>query len=101
MESSPPPLNRRIDKAAQPFKPALEGIDALVGTKPALDYKSAGPGSFTPEHVAQIAAAKKASVKIRRACAVAKFSGVTTAVFATLTIIFSLNSIPGLMLGIG
>jgi hypothetical protein len=62
---------------------------------------NAPAGAFTSEHIAQIAIARKSSAKIRRACSVAKFSGVTTAVFAALTIVFSLTSLTGLLLGMG
>lgn len=56
-----------------------------------------------PAHLQQIAAARQASVKIRRAAGMAVFSGWCTAVFAFLTLLFGAASVSvlGSMLGLG
>ncbi|HEY7087279.1 MAG TPA: hypothetical protein VH518_04270, partial [Tepidisphaeraceae bacterium] len=55
----------------------------------------------TPEHIAQIAAARARGKKIRRAIVVSALSGWTTLVFAVFTILFSFSSFTGMVLGIG
>jgi hypothetical protein len=55
----------------------------------------------TREHLEQIAAARILGKKIRRAASVAAFSGWTIAIFAVLTLIFSLTDPPALLLAIG
>jgi hypothetical protein len=52
-------------------------------------------------HLEQIAVAKKRGKKIRRALGVATLSAWTTAVFGGLTVIFSITSPVGLLLGAG
>jgi hypothetical protein len=55
----------------------------------------------TREHLEQIAAAKISSKKIRRAVGVAMFSGWTIAIFAVLTFLGGLFSIPAMLLAAG
>jgi hypothetical protein len=55
----------------------------------------------TPEHLEQIAKARLLGKKVRRAQSVANFSAWTTAIFATASIVFSLTSLWGMVLGIG
>jgi hypothetical protein len=55
----------------------------------------------TPEHLAQLDAARVAGGKIRRAVAVANFDGWTIAGVAAITIVCSLTSISGIALGLG
>jgi hypothetical protein len=55
----------------------------------------------TPQHLEQIAAARMASGKIRRAVAAATFSGWTLSIFAALTILSGFTSIPAFVLGLG
>lgn len=99
MDPMPPPINRQTSRPAGPIVQPGDGSVAgrITPAAPTLPYA----GSFTPQHVHQIAQARKASAKIRRAVSVAKFSGITTAVFAALTLVFSLTNFFGLMLGIG
>src|SRR5689334_14635311 len=61
----------------------------------------AGGFSPTPEHLAQIAAARSASAKIRRATNVALTGGWVTGTFAAITIVSSLTSPVALALGVG
>ena len=58
------------------------------------------PG-LSPEHRAQIVAARRLSGKLRAAAAVAAVDGWTLGVFAVLTILFSLTSPVALALGAG
>jgi hypothetical protein len=61
------------------------------------------PVSFapSPEHLAQIAAAKRLGTKIRRASNVATIGGWTTAIFAAFTILFVALSWSNLPIGLG
>jgi hypothetical protein len=61
----------------------------------------ATPAAPTPEHLAQLDAARLASAKIRRAVGVANFDGWTIAGFAAITIVCSLSSVSGILLGLG
>lgn len=98
MEPMPPPINRVTSPPAGPIvQPGDGSVAGRITPAPAASQ----PGAFTAQHVAQIAAARTASTKIRRAVSVAKFSGITTAIFAALTLAFSLTSLVGLMLGVG
>jgi hypothetical protein len=71
----------------------------MIGSPPPLPSPFSGPP--TPAHLEQIQAAKRMSVKIRRAVATAKVSGWTTAIFAAGTIALSLTSFWGIVLGAG
>jgi len=55
----------------------------------------------SPEHLAQLDAARLAIKKIRRAVSVANFDGWTIAAFAAISIVCSLTSPPGILLGLG
>ncbi len=66
-----------------------------------LTYAAPGGLVFSPEHLAQITAARATGAKIRRASAVAMTGGWLTGTFAALTILTSLNSAIGLFLGTG
>src|SRR5450432_1548775 len=55
----------------------------------------------TPQHLAQIVAARVLGVKIRRVISVAKFSGWTIAIFAAITALSGLASPPAFLLGAG
>jgi hypothetical protein len=59
------------------------------------------PAAPSPEHLAQLDAARLASKKLRRAVAYANFDGWGIAAFAALSIAFSLTSPSGLLLGVG
>lgn len=61
---------------------------------------NASPG-LTPEHLAQIAAARKLGGKLRSAGVVALVDGWSLAILATLTIVCSLTSPVALVLGLG
>lgn len=100
MEPSPAPLKRPSPATGYAGREP-SSADGSVAGKIVPDHSTRPGGAFTPEHLAQIAAARKSSTKIRHACAVAKFSGITTAVFAALTVVFSLTSFSGLLLGMG
>src|SRR5262249_54379049 len=71
--------------------------------KPVADYAPPWRTAPTPEHLAQLAAAKTRGVKIRRAYLTAMTSGITLGIFAALTFIFCLVdfSIVGTAIGIG
>jgi hypothetical protein len=58
-------------------------------------------GGATPMHLQQIAQAKKTGKSIRQAVIVSRISAWTTLVFAIGTLVSSLTSLGGLMLGIG
>jgi hypothetical protein len=62
---------------------------------------AAPPPSPSPEHLAQLDAARTASKKIRRVIAVANFDGWGIAVFAAITLALSLTSPSGILLGLG
>jgi len=55
----------------------------------------------SPEHLAQLDAARLTARKISRAASVANFDGWTIAAFAAITLVFSLASISGIALGLG
>jgi hypothetical protein len=59
------------------------------------------PAAPSPAHLAQLGAARLASKKIRRVIAVANFDGWGIAVFAAITLVFSLTSLSGILLGLG
>jgi hypothetical protein len=59
------------------------------------------PAAPSPEHLAQLDAARTASKKIRRVIAVANFDGWAIAVFAAITLPFSLTSPPTILLALG
>lgn len=64
---------------------------------------SAGPdaAAFSPEQMQAITIARRQARKISRAAAIAAFSGWTLAVFAVITILCGLFSIPAFLLGLG
>ncbi|HZZ44149.1 MAG TPA: hypothetical protein VFE58_14525 [Tepidisphaeraceae bacterium] len=69
-----------------------------------LEYSSgagAVPQGFTPEHLVEIAEAKKRFVRIRREISVAVFDAWSVAIFAGITVVCSLGSISGMFVGFG
>jgi len=56
---------------------------------------------LTEEHLRQLAAARKAARKLRRAITVASFDGWTVGVFAALTLLTGLTDPSGLLMGAG
>src|SRR4051794_24490090 len=56
---------------------------------------------MTPEHFRQIAEARTAWKRIRRAVGVARFDGWSIGLFGGLTLLFSLSSPAGLAIGVG
>lgn len=56
---------------------------------------------LSADHLRQLEAARAASRRISRAVSVARFDGATVACFAALTVLFSLTSVPGLLVGLG
>lgn len=56
---------------------------------------------LSADHLRQLEVARATSRKINRAVSVAQFDGGCVAVFAALTVLFSLTSIPGLLVGVG
>ena len=68
---------------------------------PPLNLASPAVTAPSPQHLEQIAAAKKRGRTIQRCASVANLSGWTIAVFGTLTFITSIGSIIGMALGIG
>jgi hypothetical protein len=56
---------------------------------------------MTPEHFRQIAEARTAWRRIRRAVGMARFDGWTIGIFGGLTVLFSLTSPSGLAIGVG
>jgi len=68
------------------------------------NYQSPWTSAPTPEHLEQIATARRLGIKIRRAVNVATFSGWATGLFAGLSLLVSAagdRSLPGLGLGMG
>jgi hypothetical protein len=61
---------------------------------------AAGP-QLTPEHFKQIAEARTAAKRVRRAVGVARFDGWTIGLFGGLTLLLSLTSPSGLAIGVG
>jgi hypothetical protein len=61
----------------------------------------APPHAFTSDHLVAIAEAKKRFAPIRREIGVATFDAWSVAVFAGLTVLFSLTSPPALLVGLG
>ena len=59
------------------------------------------PAAPSPEHLAQLDAARVASKKIRRVIFVANFDGWGIAAFAAITLAFSLTTPSGIILGLG
>lgn len=59
------------------------------------------PPPLSAEHLQQLAAARTAAGKIRRAAVIANVDGVSIAVFAALTCLGSVGSVPGMLLGGG
>ena len=57
------------------------------------------PPQLSEEHLRQITVAGEGLRKIRRVIAVARFDGICVAVFAGLSVLLSLTSLPGLALG--
>jgi len=70
-------------------------------TEPDMEIASNPAASPSPEHLAQLDAARLMSRKIKRAVSVANFDGWTIAAIAAITIVFSITSIPGMALGLG
>lgn len=64
---------------------------AVPGAAPAL----------TAEHLAQITAARKLGARLSRAAGVAKFDGWTIGIFGAITLLSSIGSILGMVLGTG
>jgi hypothetical protein len=62
---------------------------------------ASNPAAPSPEHLAQLDAARVASKKIRRVIAVANFDGWAIAVFAAISLPFSLTSPPTIILALG
>jgi hypothetical protein len=56
---------------------------------------------LTPDHLRQLSAAQALGKKLARAVTVALFDGWSIAAFATLTFLFGLGSIPGMLVGAG
>ena len=69
--------------------------------QPPLPPNSPFTSPPTAIHLEQITAAKNLGTKIRRAISVANFSGWTIAIFAILTFISGIFSLPALLLGAG
>ena len=67
---------------------------------PNLPLPAPAPG-LTAEHLQQLAAARELGAKIHRAVILARINGWTTAVFSGLTVLGSLLSPGGLLLGLG
>ena len=67
---------------------------------PPLNLASPAVTAPSPQHLEQIAAAKKRGRTIQRCASVANLSGWTIAVFGALTFITSIGSIVGMALGI-
>jgi hypothetical protein len=68
---------------------------------PAVHLASPAVTGPSPQHLAQIAQARIAFKPIRRAAATATCSAWTMAIFGAITLLTSLNSITGAMLGAG
>ena len=62
----------------------------------ALEY----PSAPSPEHLAQLTAARAASKKIRRAVSVASFDGWSVALFAAISLLASFGNWSGISLGV-
>ena len=86
-----------------PVIPALPPSDVAA---PFLPYQSStltspqAPPQISEDHLKQVIAAGEGLRKIRRVIAVARFDGISIAVFAGLTILLSFTSLPGLALGL-
>lgn len=61
----------------------------------------APPPQFSPEHLQQLQAAKRAMRKIRRAATTALFDGWTVASFGILTFLFDFTTASSVLLGVG
>jgi len=72
---------------------------------PTLPYASPTQGStapvLTPEHMAQLAAARKVGGRLRRAVIFGKIDAWTTGVFGIITLVCSIGSINAMVLGAG
>jgi hypothetical protein len=62
---------------------------------------AAGVAAPSPEHLAELDAARQASKKIRRVISVANFDGWAIAIFGTISLVASITSPPGILLGLG
>jgi hypothetical protein len=77
-------------------------INQPVTAVPAIPIPAAPlPPQLAPEHLQQLAAARAAARKVRRAAAVATFDGWTIALFAALSLVTSLTDPSGLLLSLG
>jgi hypothetical protein len=68
---------------------------------PPLHLASPAVNGPSPQHLEQIAAARKRGKAIARCASIANMSGWTIAVFGALTVITSIGSITGMLLGAG
>src|ERR1041385_7380348 len=87
--------------APPPLPPALSPQSSL----PAIPYArpvgvvTSGAAPLSPEHLQQLATARVAVRKIIRAAGVARFDGGTIAFCGAITIMLSLGSISGMLIG--
>jgi hypothetical protein len=74
-----------------------------VTAVPAIPIPAAAlpPPQLSPEHLQQLAVARQAARKVRRAAAVASFDAWTIAIFAALSLVTSLTEPSGLLLCVG
>ena len=68
---------------------------------PPLNLASPAVTPASPQHLEQIAAARKRGKKIKRCASTANFSAWTIAIFGAITLITSIPSLFGMMLGAG
>lgn len=70
---------------------------------PVLPYASPAPSApvLTPEHLAQLVAARRLGTGLRRAVTIGKVDGWTTGIFGAITLLGSIGSLPGTLLGAG
>ncbi|HEX3355749.1 MAG TPA: hypothetical protein VHS31_02115 [Tepidisphaeraceae bacterium] len=68
---------------------------------PGVNLASPAVTPASPQHLEQIAAARKRGKKIKRCASTALFSAWTIAIFGALTLITSIGSFYGMMLGAG
>ena len=90
----------------------MDAPDPQKPTPPILPYASrasapapappaGAPSALTPENLAQLAAARKLGAGLRRAVLVGKVDGWSIGTFGIITVLCSVGSVPGTILGAG